>query len=119
MEQASHDSKHEQSGDHGSRPAGHIEYWSPSSFRFPADGAAFASKLDTDLYALAKAKAVALSLDVSRDGSQFVIFSSDRCPAVAKKLAAPCGDRWTTVSLYTGNRMLDIVVVIITVAAHT
>ncbi len=58
--------------------AGHIEYWSPSSFRFPDDGVVFRSKLDTDLYALAKAKAIAYSLDVSRDGSLFVVFSSDR-----------------------------------------
>ena len=58
--------------------AGQIEYWSPSSFRFPDDDVAFRSKLDTDLYTLAKAKTVAHSLDVSRDGSQFLVFSFDR-----------------------------------------
>ena len=39
----------------------------------------FDSKLDTDLYALAKAKTMAASLDVSRDGSQFAMFCADRC----------------------------------------
>ena len=75
------DEERRHSGSNGLVVAGHIEYWSPSTFSF-TDGTAFKSKLDTDLYALAKAKAAALSLDVSRDGSQFVIFSSDRFAAM-------------------------------------
>lgn len=58
---------------------GHIEYWSPSSFRTPEAGLSFTSKLDTDLYAHAKAKTVARSLAVSSDGAQFATFSADRC----------------------------------------
>ena len=74
--------------------AGHIEYWSPSSFRFPDDGVAFRSKLDTDLYTLAKARAIACSLDVSRDGSQFVVFSSDRCAMRAYGVKSLCNHAW-------------------------
>ena len=36
------------------------------------------SSLPTDLYALAKAKTSAHSIDVSRDGTKFVTFSADR-----------------------------------------
>ncbi|KAK9828550.1 hypothetical protein WJX72_000712 [[Myrmecia] bisecta] len=57
---------------------GVIEYTSASTYTFPTGEVSFQSKLDTDLYALAKAKATALSLDVTRDGSQFVVFSSDK-----------------------------------------
>ncbi len=35
-------------------------------------------KLDTGLFTLAKAKTHALSIDVSRDGSHFVVLSADR-----------------------------------------
>jgi peptidylprolyl isomerase domain and WD repeat-containing protein 1 len=35
-------------------------------------------KLDTGLFTLAKAKTHALSIDVSRDGSHFVVLSGDR-----------------------------------------
>ncbi len=61
---------------------GVIEYWVPSpggGYGFPEDNTmvGFRSKLDTDLYALAKAKAVGRSLDVSPDGSQFSILGSD------------------------------------------
>ena len=59
--------------------SGHIEYWCPGSFRAPEAGVSFGSKLDTDLYAHAKAKTVARSLAVSRDGAQFATFSADRC----------------------------------------
>ena len=58
--------------------AGVIEYWSGSTYTFPQDQVAFSMKLDTDLYALAKAKATSKSLEVSKDGSQFAIFSTDR-----------------------------------------
>ena len=60
-------------------PAGVIEYWDAGSHAFPADAVTFDSKLDTDLYALAKAKTTAASLDVSRDGTQFAMFCADRC----------------------------------------
>ena len=59
--------------------AGVIEYWSAGEgYGFPGEEVDFRFKLDTDLYALAKAKAVAHSLEVSRDGSKFVTMSSDR-----------------------------------------
>jgi peptidylprolyl isomerase domain and WD repeat-containing protein 1 len=38
----------------------------------------FETKLDTDLYCLAKAKTTAMSLDVSKDGTKFVLFGADR-----------------------------------------
>jgi peptidylprolyl isomerase domain and WD repeat-containing protein 1 len=57
---------------------GVIEYWDAGSHAFPSDTVSFDSKLDTDLYALAKAKTLAASLDVSRDGSQFAMFCADR-----------------------------------------
>ena len=58
--------------------AGMIEYWTSEGHAFPAEGVDFSSKLDTDLYALAKAKTEVHSLEVSRDGTQFATFSSDR-----------------------------------------
>jgi len=58
--------------------AGMIEYWSGSDYAFPQDQVAFRMKLDTDLFALAKAKATSKSLEISKDGSQFAIFSTDR-----------------------------------------
>ncbi len=59
--------------------AGVIEYWSADSYSLPLDEVSFKFKLDTDLYALAKAKAVVHSLDISKDGTKFVTMSSDRC----------------------------------------
>ena len=61
--------------------AGMIEYWGSSGRAVPREDMGFGSKLDTDLYALAKAKARVHSLEVSRDGAQFATFSSDRCAA--------------------------------------
>lgn len=58
---------------------GVIEYWSGSSYDFPAEEVAFRSTLDTDLYACAKAKAIARTIELSRDGSQFAMFTSDKC----------------------------------------
>lgn len=64
-------------------PTGMIEYWSPQEgFAFPADAVSFTSKLDTDLYALAKAKVTPRSLDLSPDGSQFSVVASDWCVLV-------------------------------------
>lgn len=57
---------------------GIIEYWDASSHSFPSEAVSFDSKLDTDLYALAKVQTTAASLDVSRDGSQFAMFCADR-----------------------------------------
>lgn len=57
---------------------GMIEYWRSTGHSFPEEDVDFSSKLDTDLYAHAKAKTTVQSLEVSRDGSQFVTFSSDR-----------------------------------------
>ncbi len=59
--------------------AGMIEYWRSTGQAFPEEDVDFSSKLDTDLYAHAKAKTAVQSLEVCRDGSQFVTFSSDRC----------------------------------------
>ncbi len=58
--------------------AGMIEYWSGSDYAFPQDQVAFKMKLDTDLFALAKAKTTSKSLEISKDGSQFATFSTDR-----------------------------------------
>ena len=58
--------------------AGMIEYWSASDYSFPEDSVDFRTKIDTDLYALPKAKAAPQSLDISSDGSQFSIWCSDR-----------------------------------------
>ena len=58
--------------------AGMIEYWSGSDYAFPHDQVVFKMKLDTDLFALAKAKTTSKSLEISKDGSQFATFSTDR-----------------------------------------
>ncbi len=55
-----------------------IEYWSGSTYTFPQEQVAFTMKLDTDLFALAKAKTTSKSLEISKDGSQFATFSTDR-----------------------------------------
>lgn len=65
---------------------GIIEYWSPTTFQLSKDGRHFQSKLETDLFALARATAHALSLDISSDGSRFVIYSSDHKVRVFKFL---------------------------------
>jgi len=58
---------------------GIIEYWDATSHAFPGKAVSFGSRLDTDLYALAKAQTRALSLAVSCDGAQFAAFCADRC----------------------------------------
>jgi hypothetical protein len=70
--------------------AGVIEYWSAASYSFPQDEVSFKFKLDTDLYVLAKAKAVAYSMDVSKDGTKFVTMSTDRSACAAAAAAAAC-----------------------------
>lgn len=57
---------------------GLIEYWSGTDYAFPQEAVTFKLKLDTDLYALAKAKTSSKSLEISKDGSQFATFSTDR-----------------------------------------
>lgn len=57
---------------------GMIEYWSGSDYTFPQAQVTFTMKLDTDLFSLAKAKTTSKSLEVSKDGSQFATFSTDR-----------------------------------------
>jgi peptidylprolyl isomerase domain and WD repeat-containing protein 1 len=44
--------------------AGFIEYWSCEDYKHPAAAVRFAMKMDTDLFALAKAKTSARSLEV-------------------------------------------------------
>ena len=58
--------------------AGVLEYWSGSTYSFPADAVSFRSKLDSDLYALAKAKAQARHLEISKNGVHFAVICSDR-----------------------------------------
>ena len=60
--------------------AGMIEYWSAKEYGFPEEGVDFSTKMDTDLYALPKAKALPQSLDISSNGTMFAIWSSDRSP---------------------------------------
>jgi hypothetical protein len=57
--------------------AGFIEYWSSTDLKFPAAAVKFKLKMETDLFALAKAKTVARTLDVSKDGAQFAAFCGD------------------------------------------
>ncbi|GIL83353.1 hypothetical protein Vretimale_11294 [Volvox reticuliferus] len=68
---------------------GMIEYWCGSSYGHPGGGrVAWSSKLDTDLFDLAKAKATALSLELSSDGQQFSLVCSDRRVRVFKSSTA-------------------------------
>lgn len=57
--------------------SGMIEYWSPQDFQLSTDERHFTSKLDTDLFALMKAKAEPWSLAISPDCLRFAISSSD------------------------------------------
>ena len=59
-----------------------IEYWSVSDHQFPEDAVSFRYKMETDLFALAKAKTRAGSLSVSPDGTQFAAFCADRYPSM-------------------------------------
>ena len=56
---------------------GKIEYWDCDSFRFPKEAVSFSSKLDTDLFALAKRRACVHHLAMSPEGDQFVARTSD------------------------------------------
>lgn len=56
---------------------GLLELWSPATLQDPA-GVAYRYKSETDLYELAKAKTVALSIDVSPDGQLFACMCADK-----------------------------------------
>ncbi|CAI5742053.1 unnamed protein product [Hyaloperonospora brassicae] len=55
---------------------GVIEYWDTETHKLPL-GVQFRYKGETDLYELAKCKTYATALDVSRDGSKFVVTAKD------------------------------------------
>ncbi|KAG2449525.1 hypothetical protein HYH02_005667 [Chlamydomonas schloesseri] len=66
---------------------GMIEMWCGTGYGYPEPDTssgqavprlAWSSKLDTDLFDLAKAKTVAKSLEVSRDGQQFAMVCADK-----------------------------------------
>ncbi|GFR48933.1 hypothetical protein Agub_g10939, partial [Astrephomene gubernaculifera] len=64
---------------------GLIECWCGSSYGHPDGGrVGWSSKLDTDLFELAKARTTAKSLEVSRDGQQFAAVCGDRRVRVFK-----------------------------------
>ncbi|CAI5996884.1 unnamed protein product [Closterium sp. NIES-64] len=73
--------------------SGMIEYWSADTYTFPAASVRFKYKTDTDLYALAKAKTTAPSLEISPEGCQFATVSPDRRIRIA-----PDGSQFATVS---------------------
>lgn len=56
---------------------GMVEYWDPGTLASPATGLRFDFKLDTDLYALARAGTTALSLAVARDGARWAALCAD------------------------------------------
>ena len=57
---------------------GMIEYWSPIDYHLSNDERHFSSKMETDLFTLMRAKAMAWSIAVAPDGSRFAIYSSDQ-----------------------------------------
>ena len=61
---------------HPPPPAPSYSY-SPAAGTFPADSASFSYKSDTDMYALAKARTVALDLTASPDGARFAGVCAD------------------------------------------
>jgi peptidylprolyl isomerase domain and WD repeat-containing protein 1 len=56
---------------------GIIEYWSSKDFELSKHKGHFASKMETDLFALARAKTTAAALAISPDGSKFATYSKD------------------------------------------
>lgn len=57
---------------------GMLEYWDAAGYGMPQEGTiTFSMKLDTDLYALARAKTTAHAIDISADGSKFVVTCTD------------------------------------------
>ena len=57
---------------------GKISYWSAATFKFPYDAVKFKYLMDTDLFALAKGKTKAVSLDCSQDGNYFLIRAANQ-----------------------------------------
>lgn len=87
-----------------------IEYWGARDHSFPHAAVTFQYKMETDLFALAKAKATAYSLAVSADGNQFAAYCSDRQPiASIASLHHGClqgtSSKWLT-GLQAGARVL-------------
>ena len=80
-----------------------IEYWSAKGYGFPEEDVDFVTKMDTDLYALPKAKALPQSLELSSNGTQFAIWSSDRCVPIA--LWAAIDEQRDAVSIGSCNPM--------------
>lgn len=58
---------------------GMIEYWTShrDDYKFPSN-VLFESKLDTDLYEIAKVKTVVVNIEFSRDGKSMAVMSKDR-----------------------------------------
>ena len=56
---------------------GMIEYWNPDTYSLSHSEEHFESKLETDLFLLAKEKTVPQSVAISKDGSKFAIRSDD------------------------------------------
>uniref|UniRef100_A0A0D9XAT8 peptidylprolyl isomerase n=1 Tax=Leersia perrieri TaxID=77586 RepID=A0A0D9XAT8_9ORYZ len=57
---------------------GLLEYWSPSTLKFPEDEVKFRLKTDTNLFEIAKCKTSVSAIEVSNDGTQFAVTSPDR-----------------------------------------
>lgn len=57
---------------------GIIEYWSTEDYALSKDERHFASKMDTDLFALLKAKTTCRSLAISPDGEKFACYCDDQ-----------------------------------------
>lgn len=56
---------------------GILEYWSPSTLRFPENNVRFKLKTDTNLFDIAKGKTTVSAIEISSDGNQFAITSPD------------------------------------------
>ncbi|XP_066331130.1 peptidyl-prolyl cis-trans isomerase CYP71-like [Miscanthus floridulus] len=57
---------------------GLLEYWSPSTLKFPENEVRFRLKSDTNLFEIAKCKTSVSAIEVSNDGTQFAVTSPDR-----------------------------------------
>ncbi|XP_011044751.1 PREDICTED: peptidyl-prolyl cis-trans isomerase CYP71 isoform X1 [Populus euphratica] len=57
---------------------GLIEYWNPSTLKFPESEVKFRLKSDTNLFEIVKCKTSVSTMEVSPDGKQFSITSPDR-----------------------------------------
>ncbi|KAK8947181.1 hypothetical protein KSP39_PZI007233 [Platanthera zijinensis] len=57
---------------------GVLEYWSPTTLKFPEEGLSFRLKTDTNLFDIAKSKTTVSAIEVSSDGNQFAVTSPDR-----------------------------------------